>query len=100
MSANCTTGDVRLADGPTSNTGRVEVCINKVWASICHNAFGTDEGNVVCGQLGYLNIGETRHNLSMHSLQLITTYRCKSSKRGILWPRLRSCHRIFQLQGW
>ena len=55
---NCTTGDVRLVGGPSENRGRVEVCINHAWASMCSRYFHQEEASVVCGQLGYLQIGE------------------------------------------
>ena len=54
---DCTTGDVRLVDGPSPNKGRVEVCVNHAWASICRYSFDREEANVVCGQLGYLRNG-------------------------------------------
>ena len=54
---DCTTGDVRLVDGSSPNKGRVEVCINHAWASICSRSFDREEASVVCGQLGYLRNG-------------------------------------------
>jgi hypothetical protein len=54
----CSDGDVRLVGGVTSNQGRVEVCINNAWGTVCHNSWGYREGNVVCGQLGYLRQGQ------------------------------------------
>ena len=53
---NCTNGTVRLVDGPVENAGRVEVCINGVWGTVCHrnvNDWGNNDARVVCGQLGY-----------------------------------------------
>ena len=59
-SANCTTGSVRLAGGPKPNTGRVEVCINKAWGTMCAVNSQWDEANanVVCSQLGFQRYGE------------------------------------------
>ena len=57
--ANCSDGEVRLVDGSTPNEGRVEVCINQAWGTICGDSYwGSDDANVVCGQLGYLQGGE------------------------------------------
>lgn len=57
FSSNCTHGDVRLLGGSSSNEGRVEVCVNQVWGTVCDNDWTTEDGNVVCGQLGFLRKG-------------------------------------------
>ena len=46
-------GQVRLVGGSTSNEGRVEICIQGVWGSICRNSWGTAESAIVCEQLGF-----------------------------------------------
>ena len=51
--SNCTTGDVRLTDGPTEYEGRVEICMNGVWGSVCDYGWDTSEAITVCKQLGY-----------------------------------------------
>ena len=57
--ANCSDSEVRLVDGSTPNEGRVEVCINQAWGTICGDSYwGSDDASVVCGQLGYLQGGE------------------------------------------
>ena len=55
--ANCTDGEVRLVDGPSTNKGRLEVCHNQAWTTVCNNGFGTEESRVVCGQLGFQRYG-------------------------------------------
>lgn len=49
----CTTGDVRLADGPDMYSGRVEVCMNGQWGTVCETGWGARDGAVVCNQLGF-----------------------------------------------
>ena len=51
--SNCTTGDIRLTDGSTEYEGRVEVCINGVWGSVCDHGWDSNDASVVCKQLGY-----------------------------------------------
>ena len=63
--SNCSDGDVRLVGGATSNEGRVEICVNRMWGSVCRSTsswsndsyFGVEEGRVVCHQLGHQELG-------------------------------------------
>ena len=46
---------MRLVDGSTEYDGRVEICINQVWGSICSYNWDYREVSIVCKQLGYNN---------------------------------------------
>ncbi|XP_019854372.1 PREDICTED: scavenger receptor cysteine-rich domain superfamily protein-like [Amphimedon queenslandica] len=50
---SCTNGALRLADGVIDNEGRVEVCVNGVWGSVCDQGFDVTDAHVVCQQLGH-----------------------------------------------
>lgn len=53
----CLEGDVRLADGNNQFEGRVEICINSMWGTVCDGFFSSAESRVVCRQLGYATNG-------------------------------------------
>ena len=55
---DCTNGDLRLANGQTSSEGRLEICINGVWGTVCDDYWGRDDAQVACAQLGYTRTGE------------------------------------------
>ena len=50
--ASCTDGEIRLVDGENQLEGRVEICLNRAWGTICDTIFGEDDAHVICEQLG------------------------------------------------
>ena len=56
-STACIYGDVRLVGGSYPFEGRVEVCINDTWGTVCDDVWDSNDATVVCRQMGYAHAG-------------------------------------------
>ena len=61
---NCQTGEVRLQDGPNVREGRVEVCINNAWGTVCSDQFGFEDAIVTCTQMNFSSEGKISRKYS------------------------------------
>ncbi len=57
---DCEDGQVRLADGQSPMEGRVEMCYDGVWGTVCNRAWSKADASVVCRQLGFSSSGMCR----------------------------------------
>ena len=59
----CVHGTVKLVGGANVTEGRVEVCYDGVWGTVCDDYWGSNNARVVCKQLGL------PHNSKFESIQ-------------------------------
>ena len=58
----CSHGDIQLASRTDDSVqlfseGRLEVCVNNVWSTVCGTAFSAFDSHVACVQLGFVHPG-------------------------------------------
>ena len=51
--AACSNGEIRLVGGSVPNEGRVQVCQNQAWGTVCDDHWGNVDASVAWRQLSY-----------------------------------------------
>ena len=83
--AACRNGDVRLQGNTILGRGRVEVCLNNVWGTICDDSWNSADARVVCNQLGFSRFGKLSfccHN-SLFYGQIVTLFLLNNIKGAL-----------------
>ena len=98
----CHDGDVRLVNGSGPHEGRVEVCFNEAWGTICDYIhpwrWNITQADVVCQQLGYSGAGILINIVFAsvsHACIQCCVYNCNRKVNLWLWKRQLSysCNR-------
>ena len=82
----CVTGSVRLVNTTIDlngmREGRVEVCVNRAWGTVCGDLFTQSDAAVVCKQLPGFKQEGTYVEAIMYVLTMCTmllNYRCRGA---------------------
>ena len=54
---DCTNGDAQLVNGSNVREGRLEICINEAWGSVCSIGFVDRDAAVACAQMNFQRKG-------------------------------------------
>ena len=60
----CQDGDMRLVNGSGQFNGRLELCLNGAWGTVCNRQFNGPDAVVVCRSLGYSRFRKMLHNIA------------------------------------
>ena len=55
---------MRLSAGTTLLDGRVEICFNRIWGTICDDSWDDNDATVVCRQLNHSSKGILQNSLT------------------------------------
>ena len=80
LTVACMDDALRLSDGRNELEGRVEVCMDGVWGTVCNDLWSMENTAVVCNQLGF-----GKWNLSCVKAEILL---CCIGNRGYYINRL------------
>ena len=60
----CSSGDLRLVGGERESEGRVEICVEEFWGTVCDSGWDQKEALVVCREIGFVETGRSAFSIA------------------------------------
>ena len=75
-SGGCSENGIRLVSSTNSGNayGRVEVCLNGLWGTVCDDGWDSNDATTVCRQLGYNNTVTSMCNFELKTAVITGFY--------------------------
>ena len=83
----CATGDLRLAGSDSTTEGRLEVCLNNTWGTICDDSWHITASSVACGfmrQYGGDQVSAADYGEATDLPILLDDVKCTGSESNLL----------------
>ena len=74
--SGCADGDALLVNGSVPSEGRVEICYNNIYGTICDDHWNKLDAQVICAQANLSSESEHLRFTKSHYQKDVTTYWC------------------------